>query len=132
MNRVLGTIPAVKLMAGAAVFFGLSSAALAHHSFAMYDNSKNVVLDGVVKDFRWANPHGGISLMIMRAGKPLEYTVELSSLNVMSRQGWNRKSLKPGDHVQVTVHPLKDGSDGGSFAKAVKADGTVLESPAPK
>lgn len=110
----------------------LSSGALAHHSFAMYDNSKEVVVDGVVREFKWANPHGEILLTTMKNGASANYHVELSGLNVMSRQGWTRNSLKPGEHVKVTVHPLKDGTMGGSFASAVKADGTILKSPAPK
>jgi hypothetical protein len=117
------------LLAAAAISF--ASTALAHHSFAMYDNSKDVVLDGVVREFRWANPHGAILLTVMENGKPVEYSVELSSLNVMSRQGWTRNSLKSGERVRVTMHPLKDGSLGGSFVGAVKADGSVLRATAP-
>ena len=110
----------------------IASGALAHHSFAMYDNSKEVVVDGVVREFKWANPHGEILLATMKDGVSGQYHVELSGLNVMSRQGWTRNSLKPGEHVKVTVHPLRDGTLGGSFASAVKADGTILKSPAPR
>jgi hypothetical protein len=120
------------ILVAAAISLASSSAALAHHSFAMFDNSKEVVLDGVVRTFKWANPHGHIILTIVQRGSSVDYPVELSSLNVMSRQGWNRNSLKPGERVKITVHPLKDGSIGGSFASAVKADGTILRSPAPR
>lgn len=132
MIRPIDMKTAAMLIVAPAGSLGLTSAVHAHHSFAMYDNSKDVALDGIVKDWRWANPHGGITLVVMQNGKPVEYAIELSSLNVMSRQGWNRKSLKVGDRLKVIMHPLKDGSNGGSFAKAVKADGTILQSPAPK
>ncbi|MGZ3276158.1 MAG: DUF6152 family protein, partial [Caulobacteraceae bacterium] len=29
--------------------------AFAHHSFAMFDNQKNVTLEGTVKEFQWTN-----------------------------------------------------------------------------
>lgn len=115
----------------AASFLTLTPAAYAHHSFAMYDNSKEVVLDGVVRLFRWTNPHGGIMLTVIERGKSVEYAIELSSPNVMSRQGWNRNSLRTGESVRITIHPLKDGTKGGSFMRAVKANGTVLGPTAP-
>ncbi|WP_374944591.1 DUF6152 family protein [Sphingomonas sp.] len=115
---MLATVPAVP--------------ALAHHSFAMYDNAKDVTFDGTVRSFRWANPHGQIILTTMRDGKPIDYAIELSSLNVMSRAGWTRKSIVIGERMKATVHPLRDGSDGGSFVSAVKADGSVLRSAAPR
>jgi hypothetical protein len=37
-----------------------SSAAYAHHSFAMFDADVKMTLDGVVKEFQWANPHAWI------------------------------------------------------------------------
>lgn len=135
---VLSMIKSFDLKA-AAGWFAIAAGALApvsvaraHHSFAMYDNGKELVLDGVVRSFRWANPHGQIMLQIVQAGKPAEYAVELSSLNVMSRQGWKRTSVKAGERMKVTVHPLRDGSNGGSFVSAVKADGSVLRSAAPR
>ena len=131
MIRIFGSEVTAKTLA-AAISLASASAASAHHSFAMYDNDKEVTLDGVVRVFQWANPHGSIALMIMQDGKPAEYPVELSSLNVMSRQGWTRNSLQPGEHVKITVHPLKDGTQGGSFVKAVRADGSVLMSAAPR
>jgi hypothetical protein len=122
-------LPAIAAASWAAV--AAATPAIAHHSFAMYDNSKDVVLDGVVREFKWANPHGSIHLTVTQDGKPAEYSIEMSSLNVMSRQGWTRNTLKAGERVKVTMHPLKDGTQGGSFVGAVKADGTVLRATAP-
>ncbi len=41
-----------------------ASSALAHHSFAMFDQSKSVTLQGTVKDFRWTNPHAFVQLLV--------------------------------------------------------------------
>ena len=108
------------------------SGAAAHHSFAMYDNSREVVLDGVVKHFKWSNPHGQIMLTVSERGKPVDYEVELSSPNVMSRQGWTKATIKPGERMKVKIHPMRDGSKAGSFKGATKADGTVLGQTAPR
>jgi Family of unknown function (DUF6152) len=130
MNFVLTT--KLKLALLTALICTSAPAALAHHSFAMYDNSKSVALDGVVRSFKWGNPHGQIILTVVQRGTPVDYAIELSSLNSMSRQGWTRNSVRPGERVRVTIHPMKDGTNGGSFAGGVKADGTVLRATAPR
>lgn len=126
MINIFGGIGRSGLVPAAAILAVLPSAALAHHSFAMFDSTKEVVLDGVVRDFQWTNPHSWIQLIVPENGKAIEYGIEMGSPNNYSRQGWSRNSLKPGDHIKLTVHPRKDGSNGGSFVKVVKADGTTL------
>lgn len=117
------TKPALLVMA---LCLAVPSAATAHHSFAMFDSTKQVVLDGVVRDFQWTNPHSWIQLIVPENGQAVEYGIEMGSPNNYSRQGWSRNSLKPGDRIKLTIHPRKDGSKGGSFVKVVKADGTTL------
>jgi len=114
------------MAAAAAVAVLAAGPAFAHHSFAMFDSAKNVELEGTVKEFQWTNPHSWIQLTVMENGKAVEYSIEGGSPNGLARRGWTRTSFKPGDKVTVTIHPLKDGSKGGSFVKAVKADGTTL------
>ena len=99
-----------------------AGAADAHHSYAMYDSSKEVKLTGVIKSFQWSNPHSRIEL-VTDSGV---WNVELGSPNVMKRWGWSRDSLKPGDKVSMSVNPLRDGSSGGSYVQVVLANGQVL------
>lgn len=126
MIRIFDDKAGRKLLAAAALCLGLPSAALAHHSFAMFDNNKEVVLDGVVREFQWTNPHSWIQLVVPENGQPVEYSIEMGSPNNFARHGWHHSSLQPGDRVKVNIHPRKDGSKGGQFLKVVKADGTVL------
>ncbi|MFY9691814.1 MAG: DUF6152 family protein, partial [Candidatus Acidiferrales bacterium] len=57
-----------------------ASTALAHHSFAMFDQSKKVTLEGTVKDFRWTNPHVFIQLLVKNdAGGEDEWSIEMTS-----------------------------------------------------
>ena len=94
----------------------LAGPAFAHHSFAMFDNNKNMTLEGTVKEFQWTNPHSWVQVMVKDAsGKEVEWSVEAGSPNGLSRQGWSRHSAKAGDKISVVVHPLKDGTAGGSL-----------------
>ncbi|HTI67137.1 MAG TPA: DUF6152 family protein [Caulobacteraceae bacterium] len=113
-------------LAAACAAAATAGSALAHHSFAMFDNAKSVDLQGTVREFQWTNPHSWIQLTVMEGGQSVEYSIEGGSPNGLARRGWTRTSLKPGDRVTVTVHPLKDGTKGGSFVKAVMADGKAL------
>src|SRR4051812_4522012 len=105
-------------------------AALAHHSFAMYDSTKLVTIDGSVTNFQWTNPH--VLLWVTgtaAAGEaPTLWTIELpTSPGNLGRMGWSKHSLKAGDRVLVELNPLRDGKHGGSFKKAtIAATGKVL------
>lgn len=103
--------------------------AWAHHSTAMYDFSRSVTLDGVVRSFQWGNPHNYIQLGATNdKGVQEEWAVEAGTPVTASRMGWSKNSLKPGDHVKLIVAPTKDGSPNGSLKTATLADGTTLNS----
>ena len=112
----------------AAVF--ATSAAFAHHSFAMFDQKKVVTLKGVVREFQWTNPHAFIHLEVPNdsGGKDL-WQVELNSPNNLKRQGWKSTSVKVGDAVTLVMNPLRDGSRGGLFVSVKLPDGTALGDP---
>ena len=108
----------------------LGGPALAHHSFAMFDRQKEVVLKGTVKTFQWTNPHSFIEIDVTGAdGKVQPYSIEMNSPNNLTRQGWKSTSLKPGDKVTVTMNPLRDGTEGGLFVSVQLADGKILGGP---
>ena len=90
--------------------------AAAHHSFAMFDMSKSVRLEGTVKRFDWTNPHSWIFLEIVGPEAMAEqWTIELPSAGILAREGWNKNYLKTGERVVLHVNPLKDGRRGGSL-----------------
>jgi hypothetical protein len=93
--------------------------ALAHHAFATFDEQKSVTLQGEVKEFQWTNPHIWIQLVVVSPkGESLEWSIEGASATALARQGWSRKTLKPGDRLVVVVHPSKQGTADGSLVKA--------------
>ena len=106
--------------------------ALAHHSFAMFDQTKIMTLDGTVHDFQWTNPHTFIDLDVASGGKVVRWAFELNSPNNLARQGWHRTVLKPGDKIEVRFNPLRDGKHGGLFLDLKFPDGRVLDSGLPK
>ena len=115
----------------AAIGLSLAGPALAHHAFAMFDTSREVMLDGTVKEFQWTNPHTWVQLLVKdSAGKEVEWSIEGSSPNNLARFGWTRNSLRTGDHVQAVIHPLKDGSIGGSLVK-ITVNGQVVGAAKP-
>jgi hypothetical protein len=103
-----------------------AGSALAHHSFAMFDSEKETVVEGTVREFQWTNPHSWIQVVVMEEGKAVEYSIEADSPNILSRRGWSKASFAPGDRVKITIHPMKDGSKGGSFVTAILASGKTL------
>ena len=102
--------------------------AYAHHSGAMFDSGKEVVLVGTIKEFQYTNPHSWIQVLVPRQGGSgdVEWSIETAAPIVLLRAGIRPQSLKPGDKVTLRTHPLKDGGAGGNLIDVKKADGTVL------
>jgi hypothetical protein len=102
--------------------------ATAHHSFAMFDATQTLNVAGTVKEFQWGNPHTWVELIVLGADKvekPL--SLELTTLSGLKRNGWRPTSLKPGDKVTVTYHPMRDGTPAGQLIDVVTADGQTLK-----
>jgi hypothetical protein len=120
---------------GAAVFAAAAvaaSGAQAHHSFAMFDKDHPAQLEGTVISWEFTNPHSWLVMMVMKDGKPVQYSVEGPSVDTMIRQGFGLDTFAAGEKVNIVISPLKNGGNGGAFVKATKADGTVLTvSPTP-
>ena len=83
-------------------------------------------LTGVVKKFDYTNPHSWIWIDVQNEqGSVDTWGIEGMSPNYLSRRGWNRNTLKPGDKITITFHPSKEGK-GGSFVSAKKENGETL------
>jgi Family of unknown function (DUF6152) len=114
--------PALGVLIAAAT--AASWTAQAHHSFAVYDTAKTLTLKGSVKDFQWSNPHCVIWVMIQPAGggEAQEWSIETTSPGVLTRSGWTRTAVKPGDRVSVEFNPLRDGFHGGRLQSITLLD----------
>ncbi len=130
MTKTILALSACSLLLSAA------SAASAHHSGAMFDPTKEVSLQGTVKEFQYTNPHSWLVVSIPDAtGKLVDWSFEAEGPSTLLRSGIKKSSLMPGDKVTVKGHPLKDGRPGAGLMLVTKADGTVLNPrglPGPK
>jgi Family of unknown function (DUF6152) len=114
----------------AAAALAANGAVFAHHSFAMFDQSRMLPLTGTVHDFQWTNPHAFIDLDVPNtAGGVDRWKVELNSPNNLERQGWHMHTMHPGDKVTVVINPLRDGAKGGLFVSVTLPNGRVLQDP---
>jgi hypothetical protein len=111
----------------AAALLGIAVPALAHHSQAMFDESKMVTLQGVVTKFSWINPHVQVYFDAKDKGKAQNWQIEANSAVTMSRAGWKRDQFKAGDKVTVSFHPARNGTAHGYLRKIIGPDGKVLE-----
>ncbi|HEU4618908.1 MAG TPA: DUF6152 family protein [Gammaproteobacteria bacterium] len=105
---------------------GVAPLVQAHHSYAMFNMSKAAVVQGTVARLEWVNPHVFVWLYVERPHEPGKYDLyafESGPINLMTRYGWTKNTLAVGEKISVYYFPLKDGRTGGSFIKAIHADG---------
>ncbi|MEQ1581669.1 MAG: DUF6152 family protein [Steroidobacteraceae bacterium] len=105
--------------------------AIAHHSFAMFDQTKEISLTGTVSEFYWINPHTHLILNV-EAGPGVdpkmvgEWDVEGASPGIMSVQGWSSTLVKPGEKITVVANPLRNGQKGATLFYITLADSKRL------
>ena len=112
---------------GAVALALASGGAQAHHSFAMFDLSKEVTVSGTVKQFQWTNPHAYIQLMAKDAqGRDVEWSMEMGAPMYLYARGWRPGSLKNGMRITVTLNPLRNGRPGGVVRDVTDASGKPI------
>ena len=113
--------------AGAVALALAGGVAHAHHSFAMFDMTKEVTVTGTVRQFQWTNPHAYIQLIAKDAqGRDVEYSMEMGAPMYLYARGWRPRSLKAGQRITVTLNPLRNGRPGGVVKDVKDADGKPI------
>jgi hypothetical protein len=109
-------------------FFLMAAPALfAHHSFAMFDQTKPLTLSGTVTAFEWTNPHAYIEIDVAdEKGVVKHWSIELGSTSILLQSGWKYNDLKKADKVTARISPLRNGQPGGLLIQVTLADGRVL------
>jgi uncharacterized protein DUF6152 len=105
---------------------------VAHHGNVAYDEQHPITIAGNVTEFVWSNPHCQIYLDVKdQKGNLVGWSVESQSPGILRRNGWSRDSIKPGDHITVTLVPAKSGApvgfSGEKTGKIVFDDGHTLK-----
>jgi len=113
-------------LAGVAAAMLSAAPALAHHAFAMFDQSKLVHLSGTVKQFELVNPHGWLHIVVANdKGESATWSFEGGSVNQLVALGW-KDGVRPGDKVDVGFFRMKDGSHGGQLMNVKLENGQKL------
>ena len=116
------------ILACALALTAAAGSASAHHAFNMYQNDRYVTLNGVVKSWVWKNPHAMIEFIATSPDGSMEtWSVECSSPNIIGRKGWSMDSIKVGDKMPLTLHPMKDGSKYGLMVSVITPRGATLK-----
>ncbi len=101
-----------------------SSLVLAHHSFSMFDQNKQVTIAGKVNEVQWTNPHVWIFLDVANPkGGTERWGVEFTSKVHLTRRGFAEGMVKAGDQVEITINPYANGKNGGRFVAIKMANG---------
>jgi len=96
--------------------FALGGSAIAHHSFAMFDQENPIELVGAVQEFKFTSPHTFILLQVKaQDGATTVWNLEGASPSALVRDGWSSKTLKSGDELQMKIDPLRSGAPGGAW-----------------
>jgi hypothetical protein len=125
--RLIGALAVL----GAALPFGVAAPpAFAHHSFGLFDMSKTAEVEGTIVKLEWSNPHCWLFLASGPSdAEAVNYGFELTSVGEMTRRGWTKTSVKPGDKVKVTYHPVRDGRPAGYMVSVMTDEGKYIGRP---
>ena len=124
MRFQLASVGAVVLALAAG---GAPEPSRAHHSFAMFDMTREVTVSGTIKQFQWTNPHAYIQLVAKdSSGRDVEWSMEMGAPMYLYARGWRPSSLKAGQRVTITINPLRNGRPGGVVRDVTGADGKAI------
>jgi Family of unknown function (DUF6152) len=89
-----------------------SQQVLGHHGGAAFDQSKTVTFTGTVTELQYANPHVLVFFDVKGpdGGAPVRWSGWLTAPNKLSRAGWTKRTLVPGDEITITGTPHKEGN----------------------
>jgi hypothetical protein len=110
--------------AATAALVAIAVPATAHHSTAMFEwGTVSQMSDVTVERWVWSNPH---VFLYVRDASGKRWAFEGMSPSHLSRAGWSKRSLAPGEKVDLTYYKLRDGRAGGFNVTVKRADGTTL------
>lgn len=124
MKSVVTGLVGAALISGVIAVGSLS----AHHGRGnTYDGSQEHSVTGVVTELSWRNPHVSLYVESKDAGGEITtWGFEASNVSTMSREGWNRNIVRPGQEVTVTFNPSRSGAPNGVLRTILLADGTEI------
>lgn len=121
MSKVMNLALAAGLVAASA------TAALAHHSAAMFDEEELVTLEATVVEFQYTNPHSWLIVEVENEdGTTTTWGFEAEGPSTLMRAGIRKSDLPPGTELTIRGNPMRDGRPAAAWVDAVLADGTQI------
>jgi hypothetical protein len=99
----------------------------AHHGTAAYDTKNIVTVKGTMTDFRFINPHVQLYFDVKsEKGEVEKWQAELTAPNKLSRAGWDKYTLKPGDSITASGYVAKNDAHTMWINKLIGPSGEAL------
>jgi hypothetical protein len=115
------------VLCGVALFAAAPALVAAHHSGVMFDEEKEVTVQGVVKEFQYTNPHSWLLVDVTNAdGTVTTWGFEAEGPSTLMQRRIRRSDFSPGTKLTITGRPMKDGRPAAAWLKAVRADGVAF------
>lgn len=93
----------------------------AHHSGAMFDETKEVTVTGTVKEFQYTNPHSWLLVDVKgEDGKIITWGFEAEGPSTLLRAGIRPSDLPPGTGITISGRPMRDGRPAAAWTKATR------------
>jgi hypothetical protein len=115
-------------LAALGVFLMVGAALQAHHAVAgVYDLNKEMILEGRLKKLNFTNPHASLELTVPnKDGTFTDWKLTTASVQILTRQGINKTSIKPGELLKVTILPARNGNPAGFIRSLQLGDKSIL------
>lgn len=99
----------------------------AHHAGVMFEEEKEITVEGVVREFQYTNPHSWLLVDVTdEDGTVTTWGFEAEGPSTLMRRGIRVGDLQPGTKLTITGHPMKDGRPAAAWTRAVREDGAVF------
>lgn len=114
------------MSAAALVLLASSGGALAHHSYAAFDMTKTVQVEATITKWQWTNPHAFLYARSQTPQGVQDWEIETTSPSMLSKRGFSRTALKPGDKIILTINPHRTTLGKGSLKSVKMSNGKLL------
>src|SRR6266581_5037346 len=107
-----------------ALLVAVALVAEAHHASVMFDSTKEITLEGTVKEFQYTNPHSWLLVDVKnKDGSVTTWGFEAEGPSTLQRAHIRPSDFAPGTRLKITGRPMRAGSPAAAWVDAVRADG---------
>ena len=117
-----------KTFAGVLGSLVLATPCFAHHSAVMFDDTKEVTVTGVVKEFQYTNPHSWLLVDVKNEdGSITTWGFEAEGPSSLARSGIRKSDFTAGTEITITGNPMRDGRPAAIWVRATRGDGKAFD-----